>query len=223
MEREKEFDFVLILILIGLLGIGIFIAYTQRAGLFATVSDINTAGHNTSIGEHATSIFGFTAPDTITEGAVALFSWDATKAAGDFTDCTGSTEPPGSDGGWSGGKPLKGEQSVGPIIKNTIYFLDCENKNTDDMKRDVEIVSVLPAGVSIHAYPGDAHKGEKTGIVWDSAHTETCSVSDDTGSVIGTDTSGSVLIDPPERDTTYTIECTAADNTVSDSVTVPAQ
>lgn len=230
MEKEEEFNMVLVLILVGLLGIGVFIAYARGVHPLAYIhmqpktamTENENMQQSTPAGQAASaaSIFAFTAPNTVTEGATVPFSWDATKTTEQFTNCAGSTEPPGSDGGWSGDKPLKGSQSVGPILKNTVYFLDCSNSATEDTKRDVEIVSVFPVRVSIDAYPAKVSKGSSAMIEWNSTHADSCMITDDAGAVVGKSLHGSHTVKAVVANTTYTITCETPTGPKSDSAIV---
>lgn len=221
MGQEEEFNLTLVLILIGLLGIGAFIAVLelQKDAKHVPLSAMQkTSMHGSDLVAAAGAVL-FDAPDKVIEGDTALFAWDADKNA--YSECAGSTVPPGSDGGWTGAKPLNGTQSVGPILENTTYFLDCSKGDT--MGRDVELVSVLPSKLTIKAYPEHVASGGQVTIVWNASHVNACVLMNSaTGDVLSTELSGSASTGPVEQTTTFTLECETPLGSESESVTVSA-
>jgi|GEM_PF-6656570 len=136
MNEKEELNLTLPVILIGLIVIGLFayITISNKDGGF-----LNNQQDEVVKGSVSAAAYHFTAPDRVREGESAMFSWkiDVEKDA----LCVGKTEPDGSPGGWVGSKDIQGKQEVGPIFKNTAYFLDCTDG--EKMVRDVELVTVL--------------------------------------------------------------------------------
>lgn len=229
MDPKEEFHLTLPIILIGVCAIGIFVFVVSLNGRFQPLETLSGDGEQThtavidfnAIANHLTASVGtilFEAPNIVAQGATALFAWDANDPK--LTGCSGMTEPPGSDGGWTGEKPLKGTQMVGPIVKNTAYFLDCMGMTDDDAERNIELVTVLPVIVTINAYPETVKSGGMSTIAWSSANSNKCHVKDDEGIVVGTDAAGSYVTSALEKETIYTISCKAPQTDVTTSVTV---
>lgn len=225
MGPKEEFNLTLPIILIGVLAVGVFVFFVSRndglRSLTMTDDGVTMAIDFNAIANHLTASVGtvlFEAPNVIVEGDTAVFAWDANNPK--LTNCSGATEPPGSDGGWTGDKPLRGAQMVGPIVKNTAYFLDCMGTTEDDAERNIELVTVLPVVVTINAYPEKVKSGGISTIAWSSTNSDGCQVTNSDGGVVSTETTGSLVSSPLEKKTTYTILCKTPQSTVNASVVV---
>jgi hypothetical protein len=143
-----------------------------------------------------------------TSGGSSTLSWSSTNA----TSCTAS-------GAWSGTKSTSGSQSVSPSSTST-YTLTCTGAGGSASDSATVTVgggsSALPT-VSLTASPTSITAGGSSTLSWSSTNATSCTAS---GGWSGTkSTNGSQSVSPTSN-TTYTLTCTGAGGSASNSATV---
>ena len=158
-------------------------------------------------------------------GESSTLSWDVT---GTNVSCSAS-------GAWSGGKSTTGSQSVTPpSVGNHTYTLGCSGPGGNDSKsRTITVSDPLPsADIKASGSDGPISIGyyQSETISWTSVYAPqlgsqfpqysgSCSVSKD-GTLFAPGTSGNQSTGPLQSSQTYSISCTGALGSASDSVRV---
>ena len=204
MTPKDDFNITLPIILIGILAVCALLFFT----LFDRGSIVPPEGENNTPSS-TVKRYHFTAPNQVAQGAMALFSWKANVS--ESAECEGNSVPEGSDGGWSGPKSVEGEQEVGPIDKNTTYFLDCFEG--EDASRDMELVTVLESRILL------THEEDTDGshITWSSLHVESCALTNQDEEILSTETNG---ILKATAEATYTLTCKTSKGSLTESLSV---
>ena len=150
-------------------------------------------------------------PITVNHNSVITLSWSSTNA----TSCSAS-------GAWSGSKGTNSSQNAGPLAgpATYTYTLGCSGSGGNASDSVMVNVNAPPPTADIKANGLDgpifiAYNTAAT-ISWSSNYATSCSVSP--GSWTGT--SGSQSTGNLIANTTYTLSCTGAGGSASDSVTV---
>jgi hypothetical protein len=134
-------------------------------------------------------------------------SWSSTNAS----SCSAS-------GGWSGTKATSGSQSFSSLTTDQTYTLTCSGAGGSATQSVTVDVGAAPPTVTISANPmAPAYNGSTT-VTWSSTNATSCTASGDwTGTKA---TSGSQSFSNLTTDQTYTLSCTGAGGSASQSVTV---
>lgn len=183
-----------------------------RAGFYGTQSDrVATVMRNhveshtsclNSAGPPGVSISA--TPTTITTGSSSTLNWNATGA----TSCTGS-------GGWSGAKATSGSQSVSPG-SNTTYTLNCTGPGGQS-GASATVTVTAPPTVNLTVGSASIARGASTSLSWTSSNVTSCTAS---GAWSGNrNLTGSTSVQPGGT-MTYSLTCTGAGGSASDSETV---
>ena len=146
-------------------------------------------------------------PTTIASGQTSTLRWSSTNAAG----CTAS-------GGWSGARAASGSQGVSPT-GTTNYKLTCSGIGGSAADSAAVVISGTPAAptVTLTASPTTITSGQSSLLSWSSTNATSCTASGGwTGSRA---TSGTQSVSPTST-TTYTLGCTGAGGTASQSADV---
>jgi hypothetical protein len=148
-------------------------------------------------------------PQTIQIGNSTVLSWSSQNAS----FCTAS-------GGWSGTRPVSGNESVTPLA-STNYYLSCFNNfgSQAQSSATVFVNDQQPSfpSVNLSAGPSTITKGQSAILVWSSSNATSCTAS---GGWSGTKaTSGSETVSPSSN-TTYTLTCTNSRGSTSDNETI---
>lgn len=158
-------------------------------------------------------------PSTIISGSSSTLTWEAY-----YIDVLPSPEPEitcTASGTWSGEKPLTGSQLTNNLISNKTYTLTCVSQAGTSIKKSVTVTvnTVTPAPtVNITANPTSIANGTSSTLNWSSTNATSCTAS---GAWSGTKaTSGSQSTGNLTSSKTYTLTCTGAGGSASDSATV---
>lgn len=143
------------------------------------------------------------------QGTVTL-TWSASAA----DSCKAS-------GGWSGTKGTSGSELVGPLSVTTSFVLTCSNSDGGQGSASVQVQVVtdnpVPT-VDLSADPAEVAPGEPAMLSWTTSDASSCTAS---GGWSGSKpTMGSEATRPLSQNTTFTLTCTGAGGTSSDSVQV---
>jgi len=150
-------------------------------------------------------------PTQIDSGSSAALTWSSTNA----TSCSAS-------GSWSGSRAVSGNQSVGPLSASATYSLTCSGSGGSATATATVTVNAAPPPaaptVTLSANPmAPAYNGSTT-VTWSSTNASSCSAS---GAWSGAKaTSGSQSFGSLTADKTYTLTCTGAGGSATQSVTV---
>lgn len=148
-------------------------------------------------------------PTTVKSGAAATLTWSAT----DSTACTAS-------GGWNGTEPASGSLSTGPLTTALTYTLSCTGAGgTTSKSATVAVTAPTPAPtVTLSASPARINAGASATLTWSSTDATACTAS---GGWSGNEpTGGSQSTGNLTASATYTLTCTGAGGSVSQSTTV---
>ena len=155
----------------------------------------------------AAPTLSFTAsPSTIDSGDSATLNWSSSNT----TSCTAS-------GAWSGSRGTSGNQSVSPSANST-YSLSCSGAGgtvTDSVTIQVNQPPVPTLNLSASATTIDS--GDSATLNWSSSNATSCTASGAWSGSRGTTGNQSVS---PSADSTYSLSCSGAGGTVTDSVTI---
>jgi serine protease len=144
-------------------------------------------------------------PDTISPGESSTLAWISSAT----TSCTAS-------GGWSGTKPLSGNQVVVPATTTT-YTLTCNGPGGTAAASATIVLRQPPPSVSLTASPASIPAGSSSTLSWNSANATSCVA---TGAWEGLHpTSGSDTVSPPAT-ANYTLVCQGAGGTGMAQATV---
>ncbi len=146
-------------------------------------------------------------PSSIAASSSSTISWSSTNS----TSCTAS-------GGWAGTKGISGSEAVTPG-STTTYTLTCTGSGGSASNSTTVTVSggTLPPMVSLGATPDSVSSGQQVGLGWATAFATSCTASN--GWSGSKPLTGNEAVYPTVT-TTYTLTCTGAGGTNSDSVTV---
>jgi hypothetical protein len=146
-------------------------------------------------------------PSAITSGGSSTLSWTATNA----TSCT-------AGGGWSGTKAVSGSASTGALTATTTYTLSCTGTGGNASQSATVSVSTPAPTVTIAASPSTVASGSASTVTWSSTNATSCTAS---GGRSGSEAvSGSASTGALTAKTTYTLACTGAGGSASQSATV---
>ena len=128
------------------------------------------------------------------------------------TACTAS-------GAWSGAKTLSGSQSTGALTANATYTLTCTGRAGDAVQSaTVTVASTPTATVSLSASPSTIASGASSTLTWSSSNATSCTAS---GAWTGSKaTSGSQSTGTVKANATYSLTCTGAGGSATQSKTV---
>jgi hypothetical protein len=152
-------------------------------------------------------------PTSVSSGGSSTLSW---STSGSPTSCTAS-------GGWSGSKSVSGgSQAISNITGNTTYTITCSNSaGSDGDSATVTVSGGTAPTVILSADPTSIDSGGSSTLTWTTSGSPTsCTASGGWSgpkSASGGTQSQSVS---PVDDTNYTIECSNANGSSSDSASV---
>jgi hypothetical protein len=121
--------------------------------------------------------------------------------------------------GWSGAKPLSGNEEVGPIRDNTKFSLACTGPGgmADDSVTVTVVAAALPT-VTVSAASTQVDYGASTDITWSAHDADSCVATDAwSGSK---PTQGEQTVGPLSSDATFVLTCTGTGGTASASASV---
>jgi hypothetical protein len=124
-------------------------------------------------------------------------------------------------GGWSGSKNGSGSQTINGLSSNTSFSLSCNGSAGGVVTDQVDIIVSPPiAGltVDLSASPLNVAQGGSTQLTWTTENADSCVASGDWSG--NKNLSGNNSLSNLISDKTYTLTCTGAGGTESDSVTI---
>lgn len=149
-------------------------------------------------------------PTTVVYGSKSTLQWNSTNA----DSCTAS-------GSWSGNKGKKGNTQTDTLTSNTTYTLTCTNPGGKKTKTvTVTVTDPPPAAptLSLDANPASVEYLGGTTVTWSATNVTSCTAS---GAWSGTkSSSGSQGFSSLTSNRTYTLSCTGAGGSVTNSVNV---
>jgi hypothetical protein len=149
---------------------------------------------------------------SVASGQAVTLTWSAT----DVQSCAAS-------GGWSGSEPTSGTASSGPLTAATQFTLTCTGTDGSASQSTSVSISGGSAGggtpsVSLSASPTSVTSGGTSKLTWSSSDVTSCTASGGWSGSLAT--SGSQATDAISAPTSYTLTCSGADGSASNSVTV---
>ena len=150
-------------------------------------------------------------PTTVASGGSSTLNWSSTNA----TSCTAS-------GGWTGGKPLSGSEARTNLTQSTSYTLSCSGAGgTASQTVTVNVTPASPAPtLLLTATPNAIVQGNSATLNWTSSNATSCTASGDwTGGKVlsGNQSTGTLTA---VRTHSYTLNCSGAGGSVSQTATV---
>ena len=145
-------------------------------------------------------------PATIDSGQSSQLNWSSTDA----TSCTAS-------GAWSGSRGTSGSESSGALTATSDYTLSCDGPGGSVTETVTVTVTAAPT-LSLTATPATIDSGQSSQLNWSSTDATSCTASGAWSGSRGT--SGSESSGALTSTSTYTLECTGAGGSVTESVTV---
>ena len=177
-----------------------------------------TGGGGSAQGSVTVAIMGAPPPPTLTfsanpasvdAGGSSTLTWSSTNA----TSCVAS-------GGWSGARQTSGNQSTGALNATTMFVLACTGTGgTAQESVTVTVSPVIPAPtVNLSANPATIAAGNQSALTWNSSNATSCTAS---GAWTGPRaTNGSETVGPLAQTSIFTLTCTGAGGSTSQSATV---
>ncbi|MEO1576543.1 MAG: hypothetical protein AAFU65_16480, partial [Pseudomonadota bacterium] len=148
-------------------------------------------------------------PALVTEGGSVTLNWTASNA----TSCTAS-------GDWQGPKPLSGSETVGPLLQDASFSLDCTGAG-GGVSRAITVFVVPatePPTVSISASATSVTAGQSVTLSWSSTDASRCEAFGDWSGV--RNPSGSETVGPLTANSNFILQCTGDGGDAVDSVDV---
>jgi hypothetical protein len=150
-------------------------------------------------------------PTTVASGGSSTLSWSSTNATG----CTAS-------GGWTGSKPLSGAEARTNLTQTASYTLSCSGAGgTASQTVTVNVTPALPAPtLLLTATPSAVVQGNAATLNWTSSNATSCTASGDwTGGKVlsGSQSTGTLSA---VRNHSYTLSCSGAGGSVSQTANV---
>ncbi len=147
------------------------------------------------------------APTSVPLYGSTTLTWTSSNAQ----SCTAS-------GNWSGSRATQGEITVDSLTENSTYNLSCSGSGGTAEDSVSVTVDTTALSVNLAADPTSIPSDGSTTLTWESANADNCTASGDwSGSK---DLSGTETIDGLTADSQFTLTCSDADGSVSDSVDV---
>jgi hypothetical protein len=145
-------------------------------------------------------------PPSVAAGGASLLTWSSTSS----TACTAS-------GAWNGARNINGTQSTGALTADTTYTLTCNGPGGSDS--ETVVVTILPApSLTFTAYPTSVASGNASTLTWNATNATACTAS---GAWSGTrNTSGTQSTGALTTTSTYSLTCTGAGGSATQSVTI---
>lgn len=147
-------------------------------------------------------------PASVASGSAATLTWTSTNAA----SCTAS-------GNWSGAREPSGSASTGPLTANSAFALTCTGAGGSATQSvNVTVTQASPPSVTLSANPTTVVSGGSTLLSWSSTNATACTAG---GGWSGTKaTSGSETRSALTATTSYSLTCTGAGGSATQSTTV---
>ena len=147
-------------------------------------------------------------PSTVTSGNSSTLSWTSTNA----TSCTAS-------GGWSGSKATNGSEVRSNLTATATYTLTCSSGGTSAAQSVTITVNPAPLPtVSLTATPPSVVSGGSSTLNWSTTNATSCTA---TGGWSGAkNLTGTEVRNGLTANTSFTLSCTGAGGTATQTVTV---
>lgn len=147
-------------------------------------------------------------PSAVSEGGFTKLSWKARKAQ----NCEAS-------GGWKGSKRTSGSQKVGPLKKDTVFYLSCSG-SAGGVSRQVTVSIGNDDGpdVSLRAEAAQVSPNGTSTLSWSTQDVTSCTASGGWAGSRGL--TGSFSVGPLTETTSYTLSCSGDNGSALATVTV---
>lgn len=156
-------------------------------------------------------------PDAVTEGNFVTIFW----TTADATTCVAS-------GDWTGTKAVSSSseefsEAVGPLTSDSEFQLNCEGPGgTTSASVSVQVQSEQPLPtVDLNASASSVPAGEFVTLDWTATDATTCEAGGAWSGMRAT--SDSETVGPLQEDKTFTLQCSGAGGSATDSVTISIQ
>ncbi len=181
----------------------------DNANVSETVSE--TVSVTVAGGTVAPTVLISASPTSLLYGGSTTLSWISTNAS----SCSAS-------GGWTGGKNTSGSKTIDALTSNTRFSLSCTGVGgTTTEKVDVSVgapAPAIPPVVNLSASPLSIAYNSSYNLTWSTSNADSCVAS---GNWSGNKAvSGTITRKNQTVDKTYTLICTGAGGTGSDTVSV---
>jgi hypothetical protein len=125
-----------------------------------------------------------------------------------------------ASGSWSGNKSTAGSQTFNGLLEDATYRLSCSGVSGNTTEVITVTVAAAPSApaINLSASPSSLPYNGSTTLSWTSNNTTGCSASGDWNG--NRATSGSQVISGLTTDSSFSLSCTGAGGTVSDSVSI---
>ena len=185
---------------------------------YFVVTAYNSAGVESALSNMVSKIIpGDSPPPTLTlstDNASVDFNGMATLtwSSNDAISCSAS-------GDWSGSRGTAGMESVGPLTQDSVFTLECTGEGGSiNQSVAIAVASPLPPSMAMSAEPAAVEYHGASTLSWSSEHATSCVASGDwSGS---RDVAGTQAMGPLTQDSVFTLECTGAGGSVSETVTI---
>ncbi len=146
------------------------------------------------------------APTSVQSGGASQLTWATTNA----TACTAS-------GSWSGSKAVSGTEATGALTSSASYGLTCIGNGGTVTKTASVTVQAAPT-LTLTASPTSVQSGSSSQLTWSTTNATSCTAS---GGWSGTKaTSGSQSTGALAANTSYTLACSGAGGSVTQTASV---
>jgi len=184
------------------------------SGMFAILAgcgstQIDTTGTTSASSADPAPVVTLTASASgvLTGGSVTL-QWTSSYAQ----SCTAT-------GGWSGDEPTTGSQDTAALTATTQFTLTCTGTGgSTSQSVTITVTAAATPSVMLTASPSSVASGGTSTLTWSSSDVTSCTASGGWSGTLAT--SGSQTTAELTTPTTYSITCTGADGSVSDSALV---
>ena len=151
-------------------------------------------------------------PEVVEPGGSAVLRWYSNNA----TACVAS-------GGWTGTKVTSGSFTAREIFSNTTYTLTCEGPGGSTTRSVMVDVVRGPPTVTLTASPSSVISGQSSTLTWSSTNATSCTASGAGGWSGTKETNGSQSTGAMLTSLTFTLTCTGAGGSATQSTTVTVQ
>jgi len=148
---------------------------------------------------------------SVTPGSSVELSWSTTDA----NSCSATV-------GWTGSRPVQGQESVGPLQQSQTFVLECTGEGGTATDQVVVNVAQVPfPTVVLSSSATTIVSGEQVTLTWSSLEADACSASGGWSGNRGL--SGQERVGPLNTDRTFDLTCSGAGGEVTSSVSIDVQ
>ncbi|MEJ2620381.1 MAG: fibronectin type III domain-containing protein [Candidatus Thiodiazotropha sp.] len=183
-----------------------------------TVFNLTCTGDNGSVDSSVSVTVSTEGPASPTVSLVANPTSVSLNGSTTLTWLSNNTESCSASGHWSGSRGTSGEETIDSLTENSTFTLTCTGPGGAQSDTVNVVVDDPAVTVDLTASPSTISLNGSTTLTWNSTNAESCTASGDwSGSK---DLSGTETIDGLTGDRQFTLTCSNAYGSVSDSVDV---